>query len=111
VAFVNQRHVTEGKVNEAITTVINGYNQFPLPKIWGLGKHASADGTKWDLHDRQRELVEVFTLHAERDQGATKLGDRGLFGIVDQLVFRPGVLLVLKVGYEAGLRVVIVATP
>jgi TnpA family transposase len=50
VAFVNQRHVTEGKVNEAITTVINGYNQFSLPKIWGLGKHASADGTKWDLH-------------------------------------------------------------
>jgi len=50
VAFVNQRHVTEDKLNEAITTVINGYNQFPLPKIWGLGKHASADGTKWDLH-------------------------------------------------------------
>lgn len=21
-----------------------------MPKIWGLGKHASADGTKWDLH-------------------------------------------------------------
>jgi TnpA family transposase len=50
VAFVNQRHVTEDKLNEAITTVINGYNEFPLPKIWGLGKHASADGTKWDLH-------------------------------------------------------------
>ena len=50
VAFVNQRHVTEDKLNEAITRVINGYNQFPLPKIWGLGKHASADGTKWDLH-------------------------------------------------------------
>lgn len=50
VAFVNQRHVTEEKLNDAITTVINGYNQFPLPKIWGLGKHASADGTKWDLH-------------------------------------------------------------
>jgi TnpA family transposase len=50
VAFVNQRHVTEDKLNEAITTVINGYNQFSLPKIWGLGKHASADGTKWDLH-------------------------------------------------------------
>jgi hypothetical protein len=50
VAFVNQRHVTEDKLNEAITTVIKGDNQFPLPKIWGLGKHASADGTKWDLH-------------------------------------------------------------
>ena len=50
VAFVNQRHVTEDKLNEAITSVINGYNLLPLPKIWGLGKHASADGTKWDLH-------------------------------------------------------------
>ena len=50
VAFVNQRHVTEDKLNEAITTVINGYNEFPLPKIWGAGKHASADGTKWDLY-------------------------------------------------------------
>ena len=47
---LDRRHVTEDKLNEAITTVINGYNQFPLPKIWGLGKHASADGTKWDLH-------------------------------------------------------------
>ena len=50
VAFVNQRHVTEDKLNDAITTVINGYNRFSLPKIWGVGKHASADGTKWDLH-------------------------------------------------------------
>jgi TnpA family transposase len=50
VAFVNQRHITEDKLNEAITTVINGYNEFSLPKIWGLGKHASADGTKWDLY-------------------------------------------------------------
>jgi len=50
VAFVNQRHITEDKLNEANTTVINGYNEFSLPKIWGLGKHASADGTKWHLY-------------------------------------------------------------
>jgi TnpA family transposase len=50
VAFVNQRHVTEEKLNEAITTVVNGYAEIPLTKIWGLGKHASADGTKWDLY-------------------------------------------------------------
>jgi TnpA family transposase len=50
VAFVNQRHVTEENLNDAITTVINGYNKFSLPRIWGIGKHASADGTKWDLH-------------------------------------------------------------
>jgi TnpA family transposase len=50
VAFVNQRHVTEASLNEAITTVINAYAQFPLQRLWGLGKSASADGTKWDLY-------------------------------------------------------------
>jgi len=49
VAFVNQRHVTEEKLNEAIATVVNGYSQCELMKVWGLGKSASGDGTKWDL--------------------------------------------------------------
>jgi TnpA family transposase len=49
VAFVNQRHVTEEDLNEAITTVVNGYSQCELTKVWGLGKSASGDGTKWDL--------------------------------------------------------------
>jgi TnpA family transposase len=50
VAFINQRHVTEQKLNEAIKTVVNGYAKFPLQRLWGLGKSASADGTKWDLY-------------------------------------------------------------
>jgi hypothetical protein len=37
VAFVNQRHVTEENLNEAITTVVNGYSQCDLTKVWGLG--------------------------------------------------------------------------
>jgi hypothetical protein len=45
-AFVNQRHVTEKNLNDAITTVINAYAQFPLQRLWGLGKSASADGMK-----------------------------------------------------------------
>jgi TnpA family transposase len=49
VAFVNLRHVTEENLNEAITTVVNGYSQCELTKVWGLGKSASGDGTKWDL--------------------------------------------------------------
>jgi hypothetical protein len=49
VGFVNQRHVTEEKLNEAIATVVNGYSQCELTKVWGLGKSASGDGTKWDL--------------------------------------------------------------
>jgi TnpA family transposase len=49
-AFVNQRHITEENLNDAITTVINAYAQFPLQRLWGLGKSASADGMKWDLY-------------------------------------------------------------
>jgi len=48
--FAWQRHVTEQKPNEAIVTVINAYRDFPLQKLWGLGKTGSADGTKWDLY-------------------------------------------------------------
>ena len=50
ISFINQRHVTEQKLNEAIVTVINAYRDFPLQRLWGLGRSASADGTKWDLY-------------------------------------------------------------
>ena len=41
--------MTEEKLNEAIATVVNGYSQCELTKVWGLGKSASGAGTKWDL--------------------------------------------------------------
>lgn len=50
IAFINQRHVTEDALDEAITTVINAYASFNLPRHWGSGRSASADGTQWDLH-------------------------------------------------------------
>jgi TnpA family transposase len=52
IAWVDRRHVTEEALDEAITTLINAYNRFALPRLWGSGKHASADGTKWDLYER-----------------------------------------------------------
>lgn len=52
IAWINQRHVTEDALDEAITTIINAYNNFSLPKLWGSGKHASADGTRWDLYEQ-----------------------------------------------------------
>lgn len=52
IAWLNQHHVTEDKLQAAITTIINGYNRFLLPKQWGSGKSASADGTKWDLYEQ-----------------------------------------------------------
>jgi TnpA family transposase len=52
IAWVNQRHITEDTLDQAITALINAYNQFTLPKLWGSGQHASADGTKWDLYEQ-----------------------------------------------------------
>jgi TnpA family transposase len=52
IAWINQRHITEDALDESITTVINAYNNFALPRLWGSGKHASADGTRWDLYEQ-----------------------------------------------------------
>jgi hypothetical protein len=51
VAWINQRHVSEEKLEQAIRSVINSYNRFELPKHWGSGKHVAADGTKWNLYE------------------------------------------------------------
>jgi TnpA family transposase len=50
VAFVNQRHVTEANLDEAITGVIDAYARIGLHRHWGSGESASADGMKWDVH-------------------------------------------------------------
>jgi hypothetical protein len=52
IAWVNQRHISESTLDEAITTVINGYNRFLLPSYWGSSERASADGTKWGLYEQ-----------------------------------------------------------
>lgn len=51
IAFINQRHVTTEKLEATISEVINAYNRFWLPKLWGDAKRAGADGTKWDLYE------------------------------------------------------------
>lgn len=52
IAWLNLHHSTEDKIDEAIVKVINAYNKFSLPKIWGTGQSASVDGTKWDLYEQ-----------------------------------------------------------
>jgi len=52
IAYVNQRHIDEYKLLRANVHIINQYNRFALPKMWGSGKSASADGTKWDLYEQ-----------------------------------------------------------
>lgn len=52
VAWLNIKYVTEEALEKAIVQVINAYNKFELPSYWGSGKHASADGTKWNLYEQ-----------------------------------------------------------
>ena len=51
-AWANQRHISETKLEDAIEEIINRYNGFQLPKLWGSGKRVAADGTKWDLYEQ-----------------------------------------------------------
>jgi TnpA family transposase len=51
-AWIDLRHITEDKLEAAITTLINAYNQFTLPRFWGAGTSASADGMKWDIYEQ-----------------------------------------------------------
>jgi TnpA family transposase len=52
VAYVNQRHITEQNLLDANVSIINRYNRFMLPKLWGSGQRAAADGTKWDVYEQ-----------------------------------------------------------
>src|SRR5487761_1788133 len=58
-------------------------------------------------HHRQREFAEGLSLHAERGQRFAQLRNSRFFGIIDQLFAGARLLLLLQVGYEAGLRVVV----
>lgn len=50
-SFVNRRHVTAQKIDAAIRDILNQYNTLSLPKLWGDGKTAAADGTMFDLYE------------------------------------------------------------
>jgi TnpA family transposase len=52
VAWIHTHHITEEQLDTAIRHVINAYNRFALPRYWGSGRHASADGTKWNLYEQ-----------------------------------------------------------
>ncbi len=51
-AWVNGHHVTEERLDQAIVKTINAYNHFQLPRYWGSGESAAADGTKWDVYEQ-----------------------------------------------------------
>lgn len=51
-SWINQMHITEEQIVKATNHIISAYNQFALPKFWGSGERASADGTKWDIYEQ-----------------------------------------------------------
>jgi len=52
VIWINQRHVTEERLDQATACVIDAYQRFTLPKCWGAHERVAADGTKWDLYEQ-----------------------------------------------------------
>jgi len=49
-SFVNRRHVTAKKLEEALKDIINLYDKCYLPNLWGNNKIAAVDGTMHDLY-------------------------------------------------------------
>lgn len=52
VAYLNLNHISESDLVNAITAVVNAYNQYELPSYWGSGKAASVDGTRFDMYEQ-----------------------------------------------------------
>lgn len=52
ISFTNKRHITEEKLDKALVDVINFYNKFSLPKMWGKVNVVAADGTQLDTYSQ-----------------------------------------------------------
>ena len=48
---INAQHINVDKLEAAMVDVINQYARFPLPRHWGSGRTAIADGTHVKLHE------------------------------------------------------------
>ena len=57
-SYINRRHLNTSMLEAATRDIINSYNCFNLPKFWGTGKRASADGTKFNIY--QNNLVAEY---------------------------------------------------
>jgi hypothetical protein len=49
VVYINQYHITEQKLLDVNVHVINRYNRFLLPQLWGSGQRAAAKVMPWVL--------------------------------------------------------------
>jgi TnpA family transposase len=50
-SYVHRRHFSTERLELAIRDVINAYDRFKLPKCWGTGKLAAADGSQFQIYD------------------------------------------------------------
>lgn len=48
---LNAKHIDTAKLEAAMTDLINAYDRFELPKLWGAGQAAIADGTHIPLRE------------------------------------------------------------
>jgi TnpA family transposase len=51
ISYTNRRHVSTSNIEAAIRDIINAYNRFSLPSVWGTGKCAAADGSKFEIYE------------------------------------------------------------
>jgi len=50
-AHANRQHISIQQLEAAMRDIINAYNQLELPKCWGTGKRAAADGSKFEIYE------------------------------------------------------------
>ena len=50
-SYTNQRHVSADALQSAICDIINAYHRLDLPKCWGTGEKAAADGSKFEVYE------------------------------------------------------------
>jgi TnpA family transposase len=63
-SYTNQRHVSADSLQRAICDIINAYHRLDLPKCWGTGEKAAADGSKFETYENN-----LFSEYHIRYQG------------------------------------------
>jgi TnpA family transposase len=48
---INRLHIQTSQIGAAMRDMINAYNRLNLPKCWGSGKRAAADGSKFQIYE------------------------------------------------------------
>ncbi|CDN10634.1 MAG: Tn3 family transposase [Richelia sp.] len=49
ISYTNRRHISTSKIEAAIRDMINAFNRFSLPNLWGTGTRAAVDGSKFEI--------------------------------------------------------------